>query len=306
MPVVLVIKENEDYHSVLLSNKALILGRSSSCDVRLSDERVSGKHLAIKLSSQGKVMIKDLGTTNGSFLNGLQIQESFLMLRDELTIGGVLLTLEHSQLSAKERVILTREESTQLKFIKLNTQTDTKSEKKRSQPQPTPGPAPEVAAPAAPAGAPSLDFSDDDDSPGVPASAQPPKPAAPKNASQLIEEEEDGDPEEFKFEVPKEYQNEEPSEPSAPPPAAKTDAQERLLAAAKIADKVKASKNSLQIDESQFDMEKSSGKTQMIKLQKKDPKEGEPRKVARKKKVAPESSANSESILGKIISIFKK
>lgn len=301
MPVVLVIKENEDYHSVLLSNKALILGRSSSCDVRLSDERVSGKHLAIKLSSQGKVMIKDLGTTNGSFLNGLQIQESFLMLKDELTIGGVLLTLEHSQLSAKERVVLTREESTQLKFIKLNTQTDTKSEKKRSQPQS----APEVSAqsPVAPvaAGAPSLDFSEDDDVP----SSKPAQAATPKKTAQPMQEE-DVDPEEFKFEVPKEYQNEVPSEPSAPPPAAKTDAQERLLAAAKIADKVKASKNSLQIDESQFDMEKSSGKTQMIKLQKKDPKEGEPRKMTRKKKAAPESNSSSDSILGKIISLFKK
>lgn len=261
MAVVLVIKENEDYHSVLLTNSALILGRSSSCDVRLTDERVSGRHLAIKLSSQGKVMIKDLETTNGSYLNGIKIQESLLMLKDELMIGGVSLTLEQGQLTPKERVILTREDATQLKFIKLNTQTGTKSEQKELKEK---------------------------------------VPATPINEP---EDDHVSSNEEFKFEVPQSYaQSDSPSSEES----FKSSTQERLEAAAKIADKVKAAKNNLKIDEAQFDLGAPSGKTQMIKLQKKEPKESELKKHPKKRKSVEKSEDKPVSILGKLASIFKK
>jgi predicted component of type VI protein secretion system len=120
MPVVLLIREEDEVHSVVLSKKPIVMGRSSSCDIRLSDEKISSRHLALMVNSSGKVIIKDLGSTNGTILNGSQIEDAVLMLEDQLMIGAVRLWIDPDQLSARERQILTRSESpAKLKFINL-------------------------------------------------------------------------------------------------------------------------------------------------------------------------------------------
>jgi len=120
MAIVLVIKDMGDVHSVHLSAKPIVLGRSAACDVRISDEKVSGRHLALKLNGQGRVMIKDLETTNGTLLNGANITESFLMIADKLKIGDVELRLDDSQMSPKEKKPLARDDApTQIKYIQM-------------------------------------------------------------------------------------------------------------------------------------------------------------------------------------------
>lgn len=126
MPIVLVIKEKGDVHSVLLTTKPIVLGRSGSSDVKISDEKVSGKHLALKLNSQGRVMIKDLETTNGTLLNGAEMKEAYLMISDKLTIGDVELSLDDSQMGPKEKRLLTRDGApTQVKYIRMPGNTGT-------------------------------------------------------------------------------------------------------------------------------------------------------------------------------------
>ncbi len=120
MPIVLLIREDEDVHSVVLSEKPIIMGRSSSCDIKLTDEKVSSRHMAIKVNNLGRVIIKDLESTNGTFLNGSQIQDAYLMIYDQLMIGQVSLWLDEAQLNLKERKILTRvDEIAPVKFINL-------------------------------------------------------------------------------------------------------------------------------------------------------------------------------------------
>lgn len=120
MPIVLFIREEDEVHSVLLSHKPIVMGRSSSCDIRLSDEKISSRHIALKVNSSGKVIIKDLGSTNGTYLNGSLIEESLLMLEDQLFIGAVSLWIDPDQLSIREKQILTRVDgATKLKFINL-------------------------------------------------------------------------------------------------------------------------------------------------------------------------------------------
>lgn len=167
MPIVLVIKDKEDVHSVLLTSRPIVLGRSGASDVRISDEKVSGKHLALKLNSQGRVMIKDLETTNGTLLNGANIDEGHLMIADKLTIGDVQLSLDESQMSPREKKPLTRDDApTQIKYIRMPGDTAPSKKLKRRQentPQkPTPDPAPEPDSKKEEEDSPTVVFSEDE------------------------------------------------------------------------------------------------------------------------------------------------
>jgi hypothetical protein len=70
----------------------ITLGRSSSCDIVLTDTCVSGQHAWIGLVD-GKVTLRDLQSTNGTFLNAqlrTSISEAPLRPGDTIFIGGHL------------------------------------------------------------------------------------------------------------------------------------------------------------------------------------------------------------------------
>ncbi|MBQ1443132.1 MAG: DUF3662 and FHA domain-containing protein [Renibacterium sp.] len=75
-----------------LNASSITLGRSSEADILVDDTGVSRKHLEIRLDD-GQGTAVDLGSTNGSFLNGSRINGS-LALRDGdvLTIGRTKMT----------------------------------------------------------------------------------------------------------------------------------------------------------------------------------------------------------------------
>ncbi|WP_041684797.1 FhaA domain-containing protein [Renibacterium salmoninarum] len=75
-----------------LNASVIVLGRSSEADVLVDDTGVSRRHLEIRLD-QGNGTAVDLGSTNGSFLNGSRINgSSRLSDGDVLTIGRTKMT----------------------------------------------------------------------------------------------------------------------------------------------------------------------------------------------------------------------
>jgi hypothetical protein len=64
------------------------LGRAFNCDFRLDDPSVSGAHAQIVVDSFS-VTVKDLHSTNGTFINRSQIREGFLQPGQVLSLGGV-------------------------------------------------------------------------------------------------------------------------------------------------------------------------------------------------------------------------
>ena len=66
--------------------RACVIGRLGSCNVVLGDESVSRKHARIRSGPKGGHTIMDLGSTNGTYVNGLKIAEA-TPLRDRDTIG---------------------------------------------------------------------------------------------------------------------------------------------------------------------------------------------------------------------------
>jgi pSer/pThr/pTyr-binding forkhead associated (FHA) protein len=57
-------------------------------EVVIPDGTISQRHASIEYSRNG-VFLKDLGSTNGTYVGGQQIQERWLSVQDSIQFGGV-------------------------------------------------------------------------------------------------------------------------------------------------------------------------------------------------------------------------
>lgn len=85
----------------LKGDKQLIIGRSSELDIVLVEDMVSRKHAKITLSA-GKITIEDLGSTNGTFVNGEKVKTSRLKEGDRILVGTSILKLVKAGANAVE------------------------------------------------------------------------------------------------------------------------------------------------------------------------------------------------------------
>jgi hypothetical protein len=85
----------------LKGDKQLIIGRSSELDMVLVEDMVSRKHAKITLTS-GKITIEDLGSTNGTFVNGEKVKTSRLKEGDRILIGTSILKLVRAGLNSPD------------------------------------------------------------------------------------------------------------------------------------------------------------------------------------------------------------
>jgi hypothetical protein len=70
----------------------LVIGRSSDLDMVLIEDMVSRKHAKISLAP-GAITISDLGSTNGTFVNGEKVKRADLKEGDRILIGTSILKL---------------------------------------------------------------------------------------------------------------------------------------------------------------------------------------------------------------------
>lgn len=79
------------------------LGRSLDADIRLEDEGVSRLHAAMKREEDGRVVLHDLGSTNGTYVNGSRISQYELTDGDRIQVGSVTILKFSYQDSLEEQ-----------------------------------------------------------------------------------------------------------------------------------------------------------------------------------------------------------
>jgi hypothetical protein len=81
--------------TVTLNKPLTVLGRGSDVDVQLQDTGVSRRHGEVLLQPNGHHVYRDLGSTNGSKVNGRKIHEVPLVDGDRIEVGRSVLVYRH-------------------------------------------------------------------------------------------------------------------------------------------------------------------------------------------------------------------
>ncbi len=87
-----------------LKDGELTVGRSRTCDISVNDPSVSRRHVVLKAES-GRVLLKDLGSSNGTLINGERVEAGGeLHDGDSLGLGDADLKVRIAGMSAFETV----------------------------------------------------------------------------------------------------------------------------------------------------------------------------------------------------------
>jgi pSer/pThr/pTyr-binding forkhead associated (FHA) protein len=65
-----------------------IVGRKEDCDLRLDHKSISKQHCVI-VKTDGLLLIRDLGSTNGTRVNGSRVRRAALLSNDQLSVASV-------------------------------------------------------------------------------------------------------------------------------------------------------------------------------------------------------------------------
>lgn len=92
---VLVVREETGERTVPLARDVMTIGRLPDCDIVLRDKGASRRHAQVKRAGNGWALT-DLGSTNGTKLNGSTVQSRELADGDKITIGSTVVEFRSS------------------------------------------------------------------------------------------------------------------------------------------------------------------------------------------------------------------
>ena len=84
--------ENE-YTFELRPKTTMVVGRAVNSDCAVVDATVSRRHAELAVTNEG-IQLKDLGSSNGTFVNGVKVDGYFVAPGDTVTFGKVAFELE--------------------------------------------------------------------------------------------------------------------------------------------------------------------------------------------------------------------
>jgi pSer/pThr/pTyr-binding forkhead associated (FHA) protein len=82
-----------DGRRVQVGAEPLVIGRLPECGIVLADSNVSRRHAEFRRAGD-TVVLTDLGSTNGTRVNGAPIRERILASGDEVSVGSTKLIFE--------------------------------------------------------------------------------------------------------------------------------------------------------------------------------------------------------------------
>lgn len=78
----------EACYVTLEKEKSYVIGRNPDCQIRLNDKNVSRDHARIVVDKYGNITITDLGSSNGTFVNGNRISGKTIIYKGDLVRLG--------------------------------------------------------------------------------------------------------------------------------------------------------------------------------------------------------------------------
>lgn len=67
---------------------AVVIGRQADCDISVPSEEISRRHAQVKPTADG-LMVEDLGSANGTFINGKRVQTGLMRPGEELRLDTI-------------------------------------------------------------------------------------------------------------------------------------------------------------------------------------------------------------------------
>jgi len=86
-------KENGQRKDFPIKGKSCVVGRREDCDLRIPLPAISRRHCKFVKGDVG-LELKDLASSNGTFVNNQRVQETILKAGDRVVIGPVVFVVQ--------------------------------------------------------------------------------------------------------------------------------------------------------------------------------------------------------------------
>jgi hypothetical protein len=107
-------------HEHHLTTTSMILGRAVECDIVIANKSVSREHTRLRKDGR-RWYVDDLGSTNGTYLNGERIISSLVMMDgDSLKVGDIAFIFHDPDTTTRENPIPDLEVDTAAGVVRVN------------------------------------------------------------------------------------------------------------------------------------------------------------------------------------------
>jgi pSer/pThr/pTyr-binding forkhead associated (FHA) protein len=101
--VLVMFRSDGERRSFSLPRTITVVGRREDCDLRIPLAEVSRKHCRL-INENDALRIEDLGSSNGTFVNGERAQEATLNAGDTVAVGPVTFVVQINGLPADDEI----------------------------------------------------------------------------------------------------------------------------------------------------------------------------------------------------------
>ncbi|WP_455212033.1 FHA domain-containing protein [Kaarinaea lacus] len=125
--------DGEVVKEYVINKEAITIGRKHENDIQLNDLTVSGRH-ALITAQNGAIVVEDLGSTNGTLLNGSHINKATLQHGNVIQIDHHLFTYMNDEKEKYEPTMSVRAEHDNTQIVLPEWDMGSKAVKVRGQP----------------------------------------------------------------------------------------------------------------------------------------------------------------------------
>jgi len=85
-----------DIATIDITKDLMLVGRKDDCDIHLDHKSISKQHCVI-VKSEGLLLLRDLGSTNGTRVNGQRVRRAALLPNDQINIASLKFRVTFSE-----------------------------------------------------------------------------------------------------------------------------------------------------------------------------------------------------------------